>query len=234
MPEESASPTQSAWSYAKMLPSLLIFVALAVACLIHWRSPQPFSRVDFFAVGWILLNLLWWLEQTSFSLSLPPSSEVKVEVFGMRYDPQMAMSISLLTLVEFAVFLDYGHWQLLPVLEHPLLQSIGLLFYLVAIVVLRWADVDLARHFNTSGDERKPVTYGAYRYIRHPRYAALALSKLALALVFASLIGWLLLAVWLLVVRRRIRREEPHLQEVFGSAYAEYMKNTARLLPFVY
>jgi protein-S-isoprenylcysteine O-methyltransferase Ste14 len=234
MPKGSESSNQSAWSYAKMLPGLLVFVVLAVVCLIHWRSPQPFSRVDLFAVGGILMNVLWWLEQTAFSLSLPPSSEVKVEVFGMNYDPQMAMSSSLLTLVEFAVFLDYGHWQLVPVLEQPLLQSIGLLFYLVAIAVLRWADVDLARHFQTSGDERQPVTHGAYRYIRHPRYAALTLSKLAFALIFASLIGWLLLALWLLIVRRRIRREEPHLREVFGGAYAAYTKNTARLLPFVY
>jgi protein-S-isoprenylcysteine O-methyltransferase len=234
MPKGSESSNQSAWSYARMLPGLLVFVVLALACLVQWRSPQPFSRVDFFAVAGILMNVLWGLEQIAFSRSLPASSEVKVEVFGMKYDPQMAMSISLLTLVEFTIFLDYGHWRLLPVLEQPPLQSTGLLFYVAAVAVLRWADVELARHFRTAGDERKPITHGAYRHIRHPRYAALVLSKLAFALVFASLIGWLLLAVWLLVVRRRIRREEPHLREVFGSAYAAYMKHTARLLPFVY
>jgi protein-S-isoprenylcysteine O-methyltransferase Ste14 len=40
--------------------------------------------------------------------------------------------------------------------------------------------------------------------------------------------------ILLVAIRHRIEREEPHLRELFGSAYDAYARRTARLLPGVY
>ena len=47
-------------------------------------------------------------------------------------------------------------------------------------------------------------------------------------------VGWPFVLVLLVAIRHRIEREEPHLRELFGSAYDAYARRTARLLPGVY
>ena len=78
------------------------------------------------------------------------------------------------------------------------------------------------------------MTNGPYRFVRHPRYASILLIGLGAPLAFASIIGWPLFFALLLAIRHRIEREEPHLCQLFGSAYDAYARRTARLLPGVY
>jgi protein-S-isoprenylcysteine O-methyltransferase Ste14 len=70
--------------------------------------------------------------------------------------------------------------------------------------------------------------------VRHPRYTAILFSGIAFALVFASFLAWALFFVWLVLILRRIRREERHLREIFGADYDAYAAHTARLLPGVF
>jgi protein-S-isoprenylcysteine O-methyltransferase Ste14 len=217
-----------------MMLFMLIYLALAVACLWQYGSPHPLARIGFFTASALAISLLLGVEQLAFSHALPQSDDVKREAFGMNYDSAMAKWISLLAIAELAVFLDYGQLHLLPGLENRVLQSIGIVLYLVCLFWLRWTDSSLVRHFITGTTKREVITGGAFRYIRHPRYAGLIVSRIGFALVFASPIGWLLVLGWVLVVRRRILLEEVHLQSIFGKEYDLYMQHTARLLPFVY
>lgn len=137
-------------------------------------------------------------------------------------------------IAELVVFLDYGHWHLAPALENKVLQSAGLSLYILTLLWLRWTDAALIRHFNDARAVREVITEGPFRYIRHPRYAALIASRIAFALVFASLPGWILAAGWVVAVRSRILREEPHLKDMFGPEYETYASKTARLLPGIY
>jgi protein-S-isoprenylcysteine O-methyltransferase Ste14 len=59
-------------------------------------------------------------------------------------------------------------------------------------------------------------------------------SKVALALVFASIVGWALAAAWVFLLMRKIAIEEAYLQSVFGSTYEAYSQKTARILPGIY
>lgn len=72
---------------------------------------------------------------------------------------------------------------------------------------------------------------GPFRWVRHPRYAGLLLSRLAFVLIFASAIGWALLVVWFAVILRRIRLEEAHLGRSFGDAWTRYAEGRASDLP---
>ncbi len=58
---------------------------------------------------------------------------------------------------------------------------------------------------------------GPYRYVRHPRYGAAILGKVAMALIFGSLFGWGLVVAWGLLLIKKINVEEKHLRKMFGS-----------------
>jgi protein-S-isoprenylcysteine O-methyltransferase Ste14 len=78
------------------------------------------------------------------------------------------------------------------------------------------------------------VTTGAYRYIRHPMYAALLfltwgaflkdISVLSIALVGGASIALYFTAL----------REEEECKRHFGAAYCEYIKTSKRFVPFVF
>ena len=75
------------------------------------------------------------------------------------------------------------------------------------------------------------VTWGPYRWVRHPFYLATALAVVANSLVTAN---WFLtltggITFGLLVLRTRT--EEEKLIERFGEDYKEYMQRTGRFLP---
>jgi protein-S-isoprenylcysteine O-methyltransferase Ste14 len=230
--KKSGQLNRAFWGMALFL---LLYLALAVACLWQYGSPHPLARINLYTGGALLISVLMGFGQLAFSRGLPQTAEVQREAFGMNYDAAMAKWISLLSLGELAVFLDYGQWHLVPALENRALQSIGLVLYLAALFWLRWVDIRLTRHFVASSNARREVIKsGPFRYLRHPRYAGLMTSRIAFALVFASPIAWLLALGWFLAVRRRMRREEAHLQEVFGQEYEIYMRQTARLVPGIY
>jgi protein-S-isoprenylcysteine O-methyltransferase Ste14 len=119
-------------------------------------------------------------------------------------------------------------------LEQAALQGLGLVVWALTPAWLLWADVHLGRHFASAVARRHVLTEGPFRIVGHPRYAGLLASRAAFALVFASAPAWILFVVWVGVVLRRIRREERHLVETFGEAYAAYAEGRPRLVPGVY
>lgn len=76
------------------------------------------------------------------------------------------------------------------------------------------------------------VTYGAYRWIRHPFYASFLLALLG-ALVFCPQWGTLLtFAEGFLILNLTAAREERRLcASEFGAEYGEYMRRTGRFWP---
>lgn len=81
---------------------------------------------------------------------------------------------------------------------------------------------------------QRVIERGAYRYVRHPSYAAgmLLFGGIGLALTnWLSLIAAVLLPA--LAYSYRIAVEERALMETLGPAYGGYMGRTKRLIPFV-
>ena len=135
---------------------------------------------------------------------------------------------------DLAVFLDHGHWHLVPALEQPLLQSLGLGLYLAVAIWQTWPDTYLARYFSQESAKAAPMDHGPYLYVRHPRYSAAIVAKVAVALALASVLGWVLAAAWTIIMLRKIAIEEAHLRNVFGTRYEDYSQRTAKLLPGIY
>ncbi|WP_213955708.1 MULTISPECIES: isoprenylcysteine carboxylmethyltransferase family protein [unclassified Variovorax] len=77
------------------------------------------------------------------------------------------------------------------------------------------------------------VTSGAFRYIRHPMYAALIFLAWGAFLKQFSWVGLaLVLAATVLLFITALRDEKECLQH-FGEAYRAYMRGTRRFIPFV-
>jgi protein-S-isoprenylcysteine O-methyltransferase Ste14 len=206
----------------------------AVACLWQWGGPVGWARIDRFSGSALLLSGLFVVQHVHFCRKLPASRDVMQEAFGANYDPLMGLFNSLLLVGELVVFCDYGHWRLTPWLERASLQCAGLGIYLLALLLVIWADQYLIRHFATEKSAQQVITTGPYRYVRHPRYTGLFITRLAFALTFASVFAWVSMGAWFLVVRRRIRIEERYLRDIFGDQYEHYALWTARLVPGIF
>jgi len=112
-----------------------------------------------------------------------------------------------------------------------LLFGFGLTLRWYCIVYLgRFFTVNVAIH-----SRHEVVDTGPYKYVRHPSYAGALLAFLGLALCVGN---WISLAVVMLPVTwafaRRIATEEHALANALGSPYTNYMRQTKRLVPFIY
>jgi protein-S-isoprenylcysteine O-methyltransferase Ste14 len=230
--------TAAGWVDTAIWVTAIVFALLStlvILALLRQRDgSDPWARINVYTVGIMIVGGVAVVAQvTTFLRSALRSGSVG-EALGLTYDPGVLLFAAILEPGKLAVVLDYGHWHLVPALEQPVLQALGLAFAVAGLTTLVWTDRWLARHFASADAAAKLMTGGPYRFIRHPRYASYLALGLSSPLVFASILGWPLWFGLLAAIRHRIRREEPHLRELFGSAYDAYASRTARLLPGVY
>lgn|SRR5262245_54145131 len=210
------------------------YQGIALLCLRHWRNASHWSDLDYFSGGFFVLNLLLLLWQIGFTRQVFSCRAILCEASGLNYDPSTVRWATLQSVGDLSIFLDYGHWHLTPALRVHRLQIPGLILYAIAMLCLMSTNACLARHFQRDSGERTLMTTGPFSIVRHPRYASLLLAKLGFSLLFASVLGWISLFISVLLTRRRIRLEEAHLRQVFGSGYDVYSQRTRRLLPRIY
>jgi protein-S-isoprenylcysteine O-methyltransferase Ste14 len=215
---------------------LTVLGTLIMLALLRQRDgSDPWARLNVYTVGFMIVGGLAGVSgATTFLRSGLRSASGIGEAFGLTYDPGALLFAAILEPGKFAVVLDYGHWHLVPGLEQPALQTIGLAMAVAGSGGLVWTDRWLAGHFASEEAAARLMTRGPYRFVRHPRYASFLLLGLSFPLVFASILGWPLWFLYLAMIHRRIEREEPHLRDLFGTAYDAYASRTARLLPGVY
>jgi protein-S-isoprenylcysteine O-methyltransferase Ste14 len=76
----------------------------------------------------------------------------------------------------------------------------------------------------------EPITGGAYRYSRHPGYAAHFLIYFSVSIASASWIFLLVTIMLAVLLSISIKDEERYCLERYGLAYREYMNRTPRWL----
>lgn len=238
MAQPSHETRQAKGNCWKLILFCLLYITVALACLLQWGTPALWSRVNLFSGAFLVVTALWVLHLSYFNHTALRSDEARREFAGLDYDPaakkKTARLTILLPLIDMLIILDYGHWHLVPALHRPVLQGFGLGLYIIAFAWLLWVDTCLTQYFATHKPDRKFLSHGPYRYVRHPRYASILAYRIAYALVFASIVGWVMVFVWGLNIMRRVQIEEAHMQELFGNNYRHYIQQTARLLPGIY
>ena len=221
--------------WGSIASSLIIGPVAFLVCLRQWGTDHPWSRLDLYSGTFLALAIVVAFEDAvTFSRSAYRNKEVALEALGLSFDPHLFRWGRVLNAAMLLVVLDYAHWRLVPALERPLLQGIGIVLGILGVLWQTWTDAWLGHYFERDLATRKVITGGPFRFVRHPRYAGFLVRKLAWPLLFASIIGWALLPLWLVLVFNRVRREEAHLIKLFGAEYEAYARGTARLLPGVY
>ena len=115
---------------------------------------------------------------------------------------------------------------------------LGLVAAWSGLLLRLWAVLALGRSFTTTvlvQSEQQVVATGPYRLVRHPSYLGLLILFFGLGLALggaASAAAMVVLPAIGLV--RRIAVEEAALQAGLGSAYVEYARGRARLIPGIW
>jgi len=78
------------------------------------------------------------------------------------------------------------------------------------------------------------VAEGPYRFVRNPMYLGHMIFMAGLALTFHSWTALALLLVHIPWFHGRVKRDEAHLEEMFGAPYRDYRARVKRWIPFVF
>ena len=123
-------------------------------------------------------------------------------------------------------------WIVLPNWAVWTAAAVFLACYLLYAEVLR-ENTYLSRTIEVQ-ENQKVVDTGLYGIVRHPMYMATTLLFLAMPLVLASPISFLILLLYIPLIAKRIRNEESVLEEGL-EGYKEYKtKVRYRMIPFIW
>lgn len=127
---------------------------------------------------------------------------------------------------------EWMEWSSLPLPSW--LRWVGVGIGLFTGILLTWTFVTLGKNITDTVVTRKEhtlVTYGPYRWVRHPFYVSFALGVLANSLATANWFLFLMGASAFCMLVLRTSREEVCLIERFGDEYRSYMDRTGRFFP---
>ena len=125
---------------------------------------------------------------------------------------------------------DYGF--------NPIQALLGVLAIVASLVLFRVTHKQLGRNWSITlemRDHHKLITDGLYGYVRHPMYSSFVLFAVAQFLLLQNWIaGPAGLAGFGILFFMRVSREERVMIETFGDQYRDYMRRTARIIPWIY
>jgi protein-S-isoprenylcysteine O-methyltransferase len=114
---------------------------------------------------------------------------------------------------------------------------LGIFLMFLGVLVRQWAIAVLGQFFSLTvrvAEDHRVVVKGPYRLVRHPSYAGVLITFIGLALAVQSWGALLvLLGIFSLSFGYRMRVEEKALLSELGEDYANYMKRTKRIIPYL-
>ena len=123
-------------------------------------------------------------------------------------------------------------WLVLPEWAVWLAAALFLFGYVLYGIVLR-ENTYLSRTIEVQEDQ-KVIDTGPYGIVRHPMYTATIILFLALPLVLASPISFLIMLLYIPLIAKRIRNEEAVLEEGL-KGYREYKQRVKhKVLPYTW
>ena len=146
--------------------------------------------------------------------------------------------VTIYACVFLAIWLSYtGWWRFPPTIATPLLW-LGLAMMALGLVFRWWAIRVLAQYFTVDvnvRDDHELIRKGPYRWLRHPSYTGALMTFYGFALALGNIASLLAILVPVtLAFLWRMRIEERVLAEAFPIAYPQYIRDTKRLVPFVW
>lgn len=117
------------------------------------------------------------------------------------------------------------------------LAWLGILVTLAGHLFCVWARIHIGKYWSGTvaiKHDHKIVDTGPYAFVRHPIYTGVLVATLGSALAAGTALAFVCVFVMILTYLPKWKREEDIMLEEFGQSYADYMKRTKTIIPYVY
>ena len=188
--------------------------------------------------GWLLMGILFVPMFIAGLVMLARNPDLlRKRLNAKEEEKEQKTVVALSGLLFIAAFVVAGlnwrfQWIVLPDWAVWTAAAVFLACYLLYAEVLR-ENTYLSRTIEVQ-ENQKVVDTGLYGIVRHPMYMATTLLFLAMPLVLASPISFLILLLYIPLIAKRIKNEESVLEEGL-EGYKEYKtKVRYRMIPFIW
>ena len=188
--------------------------------------------------GWLLMGILFVPMFCAGLVMLAKNPELlRKRLSAKEEEKEQQTVVKLSGLLFIAAFVVAGlnwrfGWCVLPDWAVWVSAGLFLLCYLLYAEVLR-ENTYLSRTVEVQ-ENQKVIDTGLYGIVRHPMYLATTVLFLAMPLVLASPLSFLILLLYLPLIARRIKNEEMVLEEGL-EGYKEYKRRVKyKVIPFIW
>ena len=188
--------------------------------------------------GWLLMGILFVPMFAAGLVLMAKNPELLRKRLDAREEEKEQQTVVKLSgLLFIAAFVVAGlnwrlGWCVLPDWAVWVSAGVFLLCYLLYAEVLR-ENTYLSRTIEVQEDQ-KVIDTGLYGVVRHPMYMATTVLFLAMPLVLASPISFLILLLYIPLIAKRIKNEEMVLEEGL-EGYKEYKRRVKyKVIPFIW
>lgn len=188
--------------------------------------------------GWLLMGVLFVPMFCAGLVMMAKNPELLRKRLNAKEEEQEQKTVVKLSgLLFIAAFVVAGlnwrfGWCVLPDWAVWASAVLFLVCYLLYAEVLR-ENTYLSRTIEVQ-ENQKVIDTGLYGIVRHPMYMATTVLFLAMPLVLASPISFLIMLLYLPLIARRIKNEEKVLEDGLAG-YKEYKQRVKyRVLPFIW
>lgn len=188
--------------------------------------------------GWLLMGILFVPMFAAGLVLLAKNQDLlRKRLNAKEQEAEQKTVVRLSGLLFFAAFVVAGlnwrfGWWVLPDWAVWVAAGLFLASYALYAEVLR-ENTYLSRTIEVQ-ENQKVIDTGLYGIVRHPMYMATTVLFLAMPLVLASPISFLIMLGYIPVIAKRIENEEKVLEEGL-EGYTEYKKKVKyRILPYIW
>ena len=188
--------------------------------------------------GWLLMGILFVPMLCAGLIMMAKNPALlKKRLNAKEEEKEQRTVVKLSGLLFMAAFVVAGlnwrfNWCVLPDWAVWLAAVLFLACYLLYAEVLR-ENTYLSRTIEVQ-ENQKVIDTGLYGIVRHPMYLATTVLFLAMPLVLASPVSFLIMLLYIQLIAKRIKNEEKVLEEGL-EGYREYEQRVKyRVIPFVW
>ena len=188
--------------------------------------------------GWLLMGILFVPMFAAGLVMMAKNPDLlRKRLNAKEQETEQKTVVKLSGLLFIAAFVVAGlnwrlGWCVMPDWAVWVAAGVFLASYLLYAEVLR-ENTYLSRTIEVQ-ENQKVIDTGLYGIVRHPMYMATTVLFLAMPLVLASPISFIIMLGYIPVIAKRIKNEEKVLEEGL-EGYAEYKKKVKyRILPFIW
>lgn len=188
--------------------------------------------------GWLMMYVLFIpMIFAGLSMMLNNPELLRKRLNAKEEQKEQKWVVALSTVIFVAAFVVAGlnwrfQWLVLPEWAVWLAAAFYLLGYSLYGVVLR-ENTYLSRTIEVQEDQ-KVIDTGLYGVVRHPMYTATIILFLAMPLVLASPLSFLIMLLYIPLIAKRIRNEETVLEQGL-EGYSEYKQRVKyKVIPYIW